>query len=244
MYTAAQISQATGAPLAPVTANWPQMLAALTQGGINDHYTRVAAIATTATEVPAFAPIPEYGTGQEYEGRADLGNTQPGDGPRYKGRGYLQLTGRANYATYGSRLGLDLVGNPDLALDPHIAALVLALYFKDHGIPTFAAAQNWQRVRIAVNGGLNGWDTFIRVVYALEAMPESRAGDTLHVVTAGALKQQPNHTCAAAIGPDHKPVMMALHAAVTATGKEQDGWVEVTLPGGPVHGWLPNGAVR
>jgi len=77
-------------------------------------------------------PITEYGQRSyfnKYEpgtkiGKS-LGNTQPGDGYRYRGRGYVQITGRSNYAKAGSKLGVDLLGNPEAALNPDVAARIL-----------------------------------------------------------------------------------------------------------------------
>lgn len=61
----------------------------------------------------------------------ELGNLTPGDGARYPGRGYVQLTGLVNYAkatAFLRALGydVDLVKNPDLALRPDLAALIMA----------------------------------------------------------------------------------------------------------------------
>lgn len=49
----------------------------------------------------------------------------------YYGRGYIQLTWKANYEKYGKILGLDLVNDPDLALDPKVALFILIHVFKN-----------------------------------------------------------------------------------------------------------------
>ena len=52
-----------------------------------------------------FVYMKEIASGEAYNGRSDLGNTQPGDGPRYKGAGVLQLTGRHNYQRLANGIG-------------------------------------------------------------------------------------------------------------------------------------------
>jgi hypothetical protein len=166
-----------------ILENWPLVFAALQAHGIDEIPTQIAAIGTVAVETGRFSPIKEKGGPayftKLYEGRADLGNLQPGDGPLFRGRGYIQITGRANYTEYGREIGANLVGNPDLALDPSIAAHVLALYFKNKGIPALAAANKWETVRRRVNGGLNGWARFLEVVTALQQVVAlSQVGNT------------------------------------------------------------------
>lgn len=94
---------------------------------------RAYLLATPVVETDrTMQPITEYGARSyfaKYEpgtpiGRR-LGNTQPGDGWFFRGRGYVQITGRRNYKLAGDVLGLDLIGNPDLALDPVVAGRIL-----------------------------------------------------------------------------------------------------------------------
>ncbi|BCG88496.1 hypothetical protein MesoLj113c_46060 [Mesorhizobium sp. 113-3-9] len=58
-----------------------------------------------------------------YAGR--MGNTAPNDGWAYRGRGLSQITGKEMYAKMGLAIGVDLVGNPDLALKPDIAVQIM-----------------------------------------------------------------------------------------------------------------------
>ena len=91
-------------------------------------------LATTYHETGGtMKPIKEYG-GDKYLSKYDtgrlakaLGNTPQadGDGIKYAGRGYLMITGGYNYKFAGEQLGIDLINNPDLALEPKYAAEIL-----------------------------------------------------------------------------------------------------------------------
>jgi hypothetical protein len=172
----AEVAEALGVPAESFKRNWPHIARALAEAGLTDRAAVIAVLATIRIEVPNFEPIHEYGGPSywaRYNGRSDLGN-RPGtdDGVVYHGRGYIQLTGRANYARYGEVLDLDLVGNPDLALRPDVAARVLVSYFKARGIPAMARSGDWLGVRKAVNGGTNGWTAFSTAVESLRTRPE------------------------------------------------------------------------
>lgn len=93
-----------------------------------------------------------------YDGRRDLGNVRPGDGAKFHGRGILQLTGRANYRTYGAALGLDLEGNPDLVADPGVGLLVACHFWRSHGLNELADADDIEKITRKINGGKNGLD--------------------------------------------------------------------------------------
>ncbi len=178
-FTPEQIATLLGCRVANVRRYWPPLKKALAAEGLTDEASLIAALATVATEVPDFAPTNEYGGDayfrKHYEGRADLGNTHPGDGARFHGRGFIQLTGRSNYRGYGQKLGVPLEQNPNLALDASIAARVLAAYMKERGIGALAARGDWQGVRRAVNGGLNGWDRFSACVQKLQQASVGRS---------------------------------------------------------------------
>jgi putative chitinase len=91
-------------------------------------------------------------TGTLYEGRKLLGNTQPGDGPLFIGRGVLQLTGRENYTLYGKKLGIDLVGNPELACDPTVSVQIACQYFLDRKLHEAADRWDLDTITLRVNG--------------------------------------------------------------------------------------------
>ncbi len=91
-----------------------------------------------------------------YEGRADLGNNQPGDGSKFRGRGLLQTTGRANYARTGKALGLDLLNNPEWLARPALAARSAGWFWKVNGCNEIADSGDFTKLTKRINGGING----------------------------------------------------------------------------------------
>jgi putative chitinase len=92
-----------------------------------------------------------------YEGRADLGNTEAGDGKRFMGRGLIQITGRTNYQKVSDALGIDFVSSPELLQEPSNAALSAAWFWNAHGLNALADAGDFETITRRINGGLNGY---------------------------------------------------------------------------------------
>lgn len=145
----------------------PLLSAAMEEQGITNKKRRCAFLAQLAHESVELRYMEEIASGSAYEGRADLGNTQPGDGKRYKGRGPIQLTGRANYRRFGRLLGLDLEGQPTLAAQPENGFRIAALFWKLGGLNELADKLTlkkndagdklvFAKITKIINGGHNG----------------------------------------------------------------------------------------
>lgn len=91
-----------------------------------------------------------------YEGRADLGNTQRGDGFRFRGRGLIQITGRDNYQRLAAGLGVDVVADPQLLEGRALAARSAAWWWKTYGCNQLADGGDFVALTRRINGGTNG----------------------------------------------------------------------------------------
>src|ERR1700730_10865431 len=90
----------------------------IAQGGIDTPLRLCHFMAQLAHESAHFGVTREFASGAAYEGRRDLGNTEPGDGQRYRGRGLIQTTGRANYGEARDDIRLIIPDAPDFEADP------------------------------------------------------------------------------------------------------------------------------
>jgi hypothetical protein len=161
-WSSAAVSSATNCPQAAVEANWPAIYRELERRGVATQTVCAAALGTIAVETAhTFAPVQEAFWLDDAWRYANL---------RYAphwGRGYVQLTWDFNYRSYGDALGVDLIDNAELAMEPDVAAAILAEYFLRARVAEAAQGSDWTQVRRRVQGGTDGLDELLRVVRAL-----------------------------------------------------------------------------
>lgn len=116
--------------------------------------------------------VRELASGAAYEGRKDLGNTEPGDGVRFRGRGLIQITGRANYALASLALGLPLLEKPELLEEDVNACRSAGWFWYKHNLNSLADLGHFQTITRRINGGLNGYaDRYKLLQRAIEVIP-------------------------------------------------------------------------
>lgn len=128
--------------------------------GVTSVLEKAHLLAQVAHESDNFRTAQEYASGRAYEGRKDLGNTQPGDGVKFKGHGLIQVTGRHNHTKYSQwKYGDDRCVRDPLMLTRLPDAVDAAFWYwtvERPRIKTLALADNLEGVTKQVNGGLNG----------------------------------------------------------------------------------------
>ena len=117
-------------------------------------------------ESGALRYVEEIASGEQYEGRKDLGNTQKGDGVRFKGRGYIQLTGRANYTKFNAcDLCMEnVVEHPEKVAEFPLNQVASMWFWQTHKLNELADNDDGakigedvcRQITKIVNGGTNG----------------------------------------------------------------------------------------
>jgi putative chitinase len=130
----------------------------------NLNYSAKALMATWPSRFPTeeianeYARQPEKIANKVYGGRMGNDVESSGEGWKYRGRGIKQLTGKENYERCGSVLGVDLVSNPDLLLDPKYATLSAGWFWNKHNLNDLADKGDIETMTKRINGGLLGLD--------------------------------------------------------------------------------------
>ncbi|UOF80916.1 chitinase A [Caudoviricetes sp.] len=131
--------------------------AAMVEFEINTPEREAMFLAQVAHESGGFNYVKELASGEAYEGRKDLGNTQAGDGVKYKGRGLIQITGRKNYSDCSAAIGRDVVASPELLETPELAARSAGWFWSSRKLNDIADRGDFLLVTKRINGGTNGF---------------------------------------------------------------------------------------
>lgn len=161
-----QFAAATGLSQDSAQAWYPHVRAACLQFNITAPVRLAAFLAQVGHESGGFVYTREIwgptAAQRRYEGRADLGNTERGDGAKYRGRGLIQITGRYNYQMVKNALGVDVINNPALLEQRALAAKSAAWWWSNAGCNELADGGDFYALTRRINGGTNGLDDRLR----------------------------------------------------------------------------------
>jgi putative chitinase len=138
---------------ATLAACWPNRFAVL--GADKKPIKENGKLVPTAV-ANSIAGKPELIANLVYSSRMGNGPAESGEGWAFRGRGLKQLTGKYNYEKCGLGLGVDLVSNPDLLLEPMYAARSAGWFWKTNALSTFADAGDIKGMTKKINGGYIG----------------------------------------------------------------------------------------
>lgn len=167
LLTAQSIKEAVGCSLQTAQLYAPHLIEGCEVYGIDTPARLAAFLSQLGHESGGFkyvrevwGPTPAQAT---YEGRKNLGNTEPGDGAKFKGHGLIQITGRFNHAAVRDRLRErfgplvpDFEGNPELLEQPRWAVLSSCDYWDSRHLNQLADNGDFELITRRINGGLNG----------------------------------------------------------------------------------------
>jgi putative chitinase len=157
----------------------PYIIEACDKFDINTPVRQLCFFAQVGHESGGLFYTEELASGQAYEGRKSLGNTQPGDGIKFKGRGLIQITGRSNYQSFGNNIQVDLIKSPTLLGAKNVnvctadqlkyAALSAGWFWNTRNLNNIADTidiktsidsgsnlENFKQLTKKINGGYNG----------------------------------------------------------------------------------------
>jgi len=144
-----------------------------------------------------------------------LGNTEVGDGFKFRGRGLIQVTGRNNYASLSTALGLGdlLVREPDLlSTDPAIISAATLQYVEDKDLEGNLSAKGLARVighanRRNQQGVFPAETRWAAVVAELRTSGQTREADEMELRDEYAAQRAVGTTVDGSIGPNSKTAM-------------------------------------
>ena len=138
---------------ATLAACWPNRFAVL--GADKKPIKENGKLVPTAV-ANSIAGKPELIANLVYSSRMGNGPAESGEGWLYRGRGLKQLTGKFNYEKCSQGLGVDLVGNPDLLLEPLYAARSAGWFWRSNALSAYADTGDIKGMTKKINGGYIG----------------------------------------------------------------------------------------